>query len=254
MKTIRMPRRNADVKSKLPKAQYDKPVFKRTNSQPSLGMESVTEITSRQINSDKIANEKDRSANLKKFSSLNLGNKQAVDVESKSLIQKAHDLYNVRGRHQSEKKLPSAQSVDSTPEKIQISLADRAARLNNQDLPKIDELADKENDTFAVGGPLQALKNARNISVKQLEQKNRERSQLRSAEVSKKQYKLYREPGDRDSVGVANLARAQLPPRSRLSNAKGSHIHETNTPAVISGKALDLDNNQMKLPRIQSSR
>lgn len=44
-----------------------------------------------------------------------------------------------------------------------LSLADRAARLNqgmDHDLPAIEEAADKENDTFATGGPLQALKRA----------------------------------------------------------------------------------------------
>ena len=49
-----------------------------------------------------------------------------------------------------------------TPEKHtqQLSLADRAARLNqamDNDLPAIEEAADKENDTFAVGGPIAAL-------------------------------------------------------------------------------------------------
>ena len=66
---------------------------------------------------------------------------------------------------------------------------------------------------------------------------------------------MYREPGDRDSIGVGNLARGQLPPKSRLSVAKRpTDIHETNTPAVVSGKCLDLMNPEFKLPRIQSSR
>ena len=123
-------------------------------------------------------------------------------------------------------------------------------------MPKIDELADKENDTFAVGGPLAALKAVRNISVKRLDQKEKERSQLRSADInSNKKYKLYREPNDKDSVGIGQLARAQLPPKSRLSHGyKNSEVHESNTPSVISGKALDLNKEGTKLPRIQSSR
>jgi len=57
----------------------------------------------------------------------------------------------------------------------------------------------------------------------------------------KKNYKLYRDPSDRDSVGIGHLARAQLPPRSKLSIVhKDSEVHSTNTPAVISSKALDL--------------
>ena len=66
---------------------------------------------------------------------------------------------------------------------------------------------------------------------------------------------MYREPGDRDSMGVGNLARAQLPPSGRHSVAKrASDIHETNTPAMIAAKGLDLLNPGVKLPRIQSSR
>ena len=41
-----------------------------------------------------------------------------------------------------------------------MSLADRAARINqelNRELPAIEEAADKENDTFAQGGPIAAL-------------------------------------------------------------------------------------------------
>jgi len=99
------------------------------------------------------------------LSSLNLSSKQVVEVESKSLIQKAHELYNVKSKviTKSEVNLKSASSQNSTPDKP-MSLADRAARMGNE-LPQIEELADKENDTFAVGGPLQALKAARNLSV-----------------------------------------------------------------------------------------
>lgn len=79
-------------------------------------------------------------------------------------------------------------------------------------------MADKENDTFAQGGPLKGLNLARNLSHKKLDQKEKERSQLRSAEVSSgDKYRMYREPGDRDSVGIAKLARYQIPQKSRQS-------------------------------------
>jgi hypothetical protein len=48
---------------------------------------------------------------------------------------------------------------NKVPEKQ--SLADRAARINqelNHELPAIEEAADRENDTFATGGPIAALK------------------------------------------------------------------------------------------------
>lgn len=78
------------------------------------------------------------------MSSLNIGHNY-VEVESKSLIQKAHELYNVQ--------------LQRTPEKA-LSLAERAARINNEiahELPAIEEAFEKENDTFAQGGPLAAL-------------------------------------------------------------------------------------------------
>lgn len=84
-----------------------------------------------------------------------------------------------------------------TPDKknIAISLADRAARIHN-DLPEIEEMADKENDTFAQGGPLKALnKIAKNPSLKNIERKERERSHLRSAENNQK-YRMYRESSE----------------------------------------------------------
>ena len=147
MKTIRMPRRMGEVKQRLPKPQYDKPQFKRTNSQPALSANGVSEITSRQQNQVAQTGVKDARDAIRNLSQLNLPHKQVVDVESKSLIQKASEI---RSHHRSEKKLPtsSAASQNSTPDKISISLADRAARINYE-LPKIDELADKENDTFA---------------------------------------------------------------------------------------------------------
>ena len=191
--------------------------------------------------------------NLRQMSSLNVASKPVVDCESKSLIQKAHELYNHKNVASSEQNLQRLSSKNTTPDKPIISLADRAARIN-QELPQIEELADKENDTFAVGGPLKALRVARNLSVKKLEQNEKERSQLRSAEVSKNKYRMYREPGENDSVGVGKLARGQLPPRSRLSLAQKDDIHETNTPAALSSKALDLKGPGIKLPRIQSSR
>ena len=75
-----------------------------------------------------------------------------MEVESKSLIQKAHELYNVQNSQRaSEKPLLPSQPL---------SLADRAARINNEmnhELPAIEEAFDKENDTFAQGGPIAAL-------------------------------------------------------------------------------------------------
>lgn len=52
---------------------------------------------------------------------------------------------------------PARGSEKPTPS---ISLAERAARINNElnmELPAIEEAADKENDTFAQGGPIAAL-------------------------------------------------------------------------------------------------
>ena len=82
--------------------------------------------------------------NIRNYSQLNVSNTSVVEVESKSLIKKASDI---KTNQMSEKKIRSAASQNSTPEKL-ISLADRAARINYE-LPKIEELADKENDTFA---------------------------------------------------------------------------------------------------------
>ena len=161
---------------------------------------SVSEITSRQQNQVAQTGVNNQKENIRNLSHVN--SSSVVDVESKSLIKKAVEI---KSKPMSEKKIKSTASLNSTPEKI-ISLADRAARINYE-LPKIEELADKENDTFAQGGPLQALKIARNISVKKLDQKEKERSHLRSADVQNHKYKMYREPGDRDSIGVGNLAR-----------------------------------------------
>ena len=89
------------------------------------------------------------------------------------------------------------------------------------DLPAIEEAADKENDTFAVGGPLAGL--ARAIGQEKRDQ-SRDRSGIRSASSGKKppigsmvpksvdvgeKYKMYREPGDNESVGVGLLAQRE---------------------------------------------
>ena len=47
------------------------------------------------------------------------------------------------------------------------------------DLPAIEEAADKENDTFAVGGPLAGL--IRKIPIEAKREKTRSRSGVRSA-------------------------------------------------------------------------
>jgi len=139
---------------------------------------------------------------------LNKG-KQVIEVESKNLIQKAHELYNVRSSASANS---GRRSIDTeTPEKknVGLSIAERAARMHcGNDLPEIEEMADKENDTFAQGGPMKALALLRNASQKKMEQRTKERSQLRSADVSNdKKYRMYREPGDRDSEGIGKLAR-----------------------------------------------
>jgi hypothetical protein len=91
-----------------------------------------------------------------------------IEVESKNLIQKAHELHNVRGSAVSS----GQKSLHSTPDKpaIGLSIAERAARMHGgNDLPEIEEMADKENDTFAQGGPMKALALIRNASKKQIE-------------------------------------------------------------------------------------
>jgi len=97
------------------------------------------------------------------------------------------------------------------------------------DMPAIEELADKENDTFAQGGPIAGL--ARNQVSK--DRVRKERSNVRSAsnsskppllhprtdEKNRQKYKLYREPGD-EGMGAGLIAakqRAAALPSSRLS-------------------------------------
>ena len=156
-------------------------------------------------------------------------------------------------------------------------MAERAARINNElnsELPAIEEAADKENDTFAQGGPIAALnlagkrREAQRVKRESASQQSgryqsRDRSHLRSAEPSvgsakKNQYQMYREPGDRQSVGIGNLARngQNLPPKSRLSY-QPKEIGEAYTPGHAPNKANDLVshmNSKVSLPRIQSSR
>lgn len=163
----------------------------------------------------------DTSQTPKQRTSLQLSGNTHVEVESKSLIQKAHELYkNNHGSNRQSGELKKGIAY-RTPDKSshqQLSLADRAARINHeQDLPAIDEAYDKENDTFAQGGPIAALKLHGQRREAQRQQKNREsisrdssrihsqdRSHLRSAEPSSanKEFKLYREPDDGNSVGI----------------------------------------------------
>lgn len=187
------------------------------------------------------------------MSSLNLSNNNVVECDSTSLIQKAHELHKVR-------KVSSAASnrvlEERTPEKkiinAPISLADRAARIHN-DLPEIEEMADKENDTFAQGGPLKGLNLIRNKSSKKVDQKSNERLQLHSAQSHEK-YRMYRDPSDKDSVGIANLARDQLQSKNRPSLNQELKSKDVVTPGLPPSKALDLYGAGVKLPRIQSSR
>lgn len=90
---------------------------------------------------------------------------------------------------------------------------------------------------------------------------SQDRTHLRSAEPSvgsakKDQYRMYREPGDNRSIGIGNLARNGLPPKTRLSY-QPREIGEAYTPANAPNKASDLVNHmngKVSLPRIQSSR
>lgn len=200
------------------------------------------------------------------LSQLNLKN-SVVEVESKSLIQKAHELYN--NGHQNQK---NGAGGYRTPEKPQgLSLADRAARLqyemNSNDLPAIEEAADKENDTFAQGGPIAALKHSgerREAARLRRERENtsggrvisNDRSGLRSAEPSsakKDLYRMYRDPNERNSIGIGQLARKDGIPSRKSYGLKP----ESQTPGQAPSKASDLISNmkdKVSLPRIQSSR
>ena len=76
---------------------------------------------------------------------------------------------------------------------------------------------------------------------------------MRSAEPSsaKKDYKMYREPSDKDSVGIGMIARnGGLPPKGRMSYQPKT---EAQTPAMPPNKASDLHslmNDKLSLPRI----
>jgi hypothetical protein len=53
-----------------------------------------------------------------------------------------------------------------------------------------------------------------------VESKSIDRAHLRSAEPSsalKEKYKMYREPGDNNSIGIGMLAKNALPPKNRPS-------------------------------------
>ena len=293
MKTIRMPRRMGEITERMPKPQYDQPAFKRTNSQPQMRSSEALDSESAKRNlisaTKNGLNAKNGSYSTrnqsavapgtdssKQTSSLNLGGNQVVEVESKSLIQKAHELYNIKNN---EKKTAAYRTPDKNNNQ-QISLADRAARLNQElqhELPAIEEAADKENDTFAQGGPIAALQLAGKRREAQRKQRresasqnssrlqSNDRSGLRSAEpqslsAQKDKYRMYREKNDNESIGIGNLAAAKLnngmPPRTRLSYQPKQG--EANTPGYNqSNKAADLIghmNDKCSLPRIQSSR
>ena len=68
---------------------------------------------------------------------------------------------------------------------------------------------------------------------------------------------MYREPNDRDSLGIGLLARNAGPPKSRQSHQPSGVGGESATPAQAPSKASDLIshmNRNLALPRIQSSR
>ena len=116
------------------------------------------------------------------------------------------------------------------------------------DLPTVEEAYDKENDTFAQGGPLAGL--ARKVSKEDRRRASKERSGVRSASqatkpplnligaksvdvTEKEKYKMYREPSDNDSMGIGLLAareRAKLAPGSRLSHQPNGAVHDSSTP------------------------
>lgn len=106
MKTIRMPARMGQITERMPAPQYDEPTptFKRTNSQPQLG-QSTMETNDVGKKFQMLSANKARDVQLQPapsgnrnavghMSSLNLGGNSPVEVESKSLIQKAHEMYN----------------------------------------------------------------------------------------------------------------------------------------------------------------
>ena len=91
-------------------------------------------------------------------------------------MQKAHDLHN-SNKNASESKKASQPSS--------ISIGNRAHRLiQDVEMPAIEELADKENDTFAQGGPLSGL--AKRVSNEARRKASKERSGLRSASHTNK--------------------------------------------------------------------
>ena len=86
---------------------------------------------------------------------------------SRSLMEKAHELHN-RAKENNKNK------------GSQLSIGNRAHRVmqNDMDLPAIEEAADKENDTFAQGGPLAGLARKKSID----RSVSRSRSGIRSAQ------------------------------------------------------------------------
>ena len=136
--------------------------------------------------------------------------------------------------------------------------------MNSNDLPAIEEAADKENDTFAQGGPIAALKlsgERREAARLRRERENssggrvisNDRSGLRSAEPSsakKDLYHMYRDPNERNSIGIGQLARKDgIPSRKAPYGLKP----ESQTPGQAPSKASDLTahmKDKVSLPRI----
>ena len=174
MKTIRMPRKMGEITERLPKAQYDAPTptIKRTNSMPSGLAEAdhranASKFVSEPKKYEYITKSTDRtlealpSHHRSQASLLELPHKAILRMPlpkpqddynaniSRSLMEKAHELHNSNRYSNSEQKA-------SAPA---ISIGNRAQRIiqEQMDMPAIEELADKENDTFAQGGPLAGL-------------------------------------------------------------------------------------------------
>lgn len=107
MKTIRMPRRMGEITERLPAPQYDQPLIKRTRSQPQHELDVIESDATKKMQSamKPSLDGASRNETAKKTSTLQLSGNTHVEVESKSLIQKAHELYNNnKSSHTVEKK------------------------------------------------------------------------------------------------------------------------------------------------------
>ena len=107
MKTIRMPRRMGEITERMPAPQYDQPLIKRTRSQPQHQLEVIESDAAKKMQSamKPSLDGSSRNETAKQTSTLQLSGNTHVEVESKSLIQKAHELYNNnKSSHNVEKK------------------------------------------------------------------------------------------------------------------------------------------------------